>query len=90
MKKDISLRLLNQEGDLILFYKKVAFVNDCDRKPHLYGSGDPTTCYVHYYNDMYVVTQHIVSDVQLKFYKLSDAQHMFAEFVNHVTDHVYD
>lgn len=90
MEKKISLRILNEEGNLILACKEVAFVNDCERKPIYYGSGDPSTCYVHYYKDMYVVTQHIISTIQFRFYRFSDAQRMFTEFVNSVRDHVDD
>lgn len=80
MKKKYSLLELNSKGLLILFCKKVAFIREDSRQPYMYNR-DPSTCYVHYYNNMYVVTQHIVRDLQLEFRLFEDAKSVFANFV---------
>lgn len=90
MKKDISLRVLNEEGDLILSYKKVAFVHKHDCKPLNYRSGDPVTCYVHYYKDKYIVTTHVINDLQLTFYSMNDAEICFIAFVRNTSDYLHD
>lgn len=85
MKTKISLRELNINGQLIEMCKKVRFVCASDRRPYFYYDR-PTTCYIHYYNDMYVVTQHILSSEQVSYYKFSDAQRKFEEFVSLIED----
>lgn len=83
----ISLKELNANGNLILECKKHAFIASDERRPIYYGDrGGASACFVHYYKDQYVVTQRILSVIQLQFYRFEDAQRMFAEFVDAVKD----
>ena len=82
--KKISLNELNANGQLMVECRQVAFIRGAERMPLLYKKGDPSVCYVHYYKNAYIVTQHIVSDLQLEFHELDDAYKMFQNFVDAV------
>lgn len=84
--EQISLTKLNREGILIACVKKNAFVCAESRMPYLYQQGDPSTCYLHSFEDYYYVTQHITTTIQLRFYKFEDAQSAFANFVECIKD----
>ena len=86
MKKNVSLRELNENGQIICQFKKVAFIRNDERLPNLYASNDPSTCYLHYYKDAYYVTQHICSTIQLEFHNFDDAQNMFCQFLECIKD----
>lgn len=86
MEKNVSLKELNTNGQLICQIKKVAFIRDDERLPSLYGKNDPSTCYLHFYKDAYYVTQHICSTIQIKFYGFADAQKMFSQFIECIQD----
>lgn len=80
MKKTISLKELNQNGQLIVMCKKVGFVTDGDKHPNIYEY--PTTCYLHYYKDEYVITDTIIRTRQRIFYSYANAQREFEHFVS--------
>jgi len=82
--KKISLKELNENGQLMFECKKIAFVRGAERQPSLYKKGDPSVCYLHFYKNAYIVTQHIVSDYQREFHELADAYKMFQDFVDAV------
>lgn len=85
--KNVSLKELNANGQLICSFKKVAFIRDDEhRQPFLYQCGDPSTIYLHYYKDAYIVTQYISSTLQVGFYNFCDAQKMFIDFIENVKD----
>lgn len=79
--KKISLRELNLNGKLMFQCKKVAYVLEGSRMPYPYSKGDPSFCYLHYYNESYFVTWHIISDRQREFHNLSDAYGMIQLFI---------
>lgn len=80
----ISLKELNANGQLIAECKKVAFFFGDERRPLLYRKGDPIVCYLHYYNDEYVVSSHIICDVQVKYDTYDYAYARLQEIVNSI------
>lgn len=82
----ISLMKLNREGILIAEVKKNAFIMKEKRMPCMFRKGDSSTCYLHYYNDMYYVTLHIATTLQMQYYKFEDAQTMIHEFFECIKD----
>ena len=87
MKKNVSLRELNENGQLICQFKKVSFIRNGERRPYLYCSNDPTTCYLHYYKNAYYVTQHICSTFQIEYHDFECAQTKFYEVIGCCKDY---
>lgn len=84
--KRISLKELNANGQLMFECRKVAFIRGEERSPFLYRKGDPSVCYVHFYKNAYIVTQHIVSDYQRECHELNDAYKMLQDFIDACKD----
>lgn len=84
MKPKFSLKELNANGQVVLSCKKHAFVKD--NMPYLYCDNRASSCYVHYYKHAYIVTQNILSVIQLEFHDFQDAQRMFNNFVESCQD----
>lgn len=80
MKPNFSLKELNANGQLVLSCKKHVFVRD--NMPYCYANNRASWCYVHYYKHAYIVTQYILSVLQLEYHDFQDAQRKFSEFVN--------
>lgn len=82
----ISIDKLNREGNLIAVIKKNAFVREDARMPYVYKQGGASTCYLHYFNDKYYVTQHVISTIQIPYYSFKDAQQAFNNFLECIAD----
>lgn len=84
MKPNVSLKELNANGQLVLSCKKYSFIRD--NMPYYYADNRASSCYVHYYKHAYIVTQRILSVIQLEFHDFQDAQKMFNNFVESIKD----
>lgn len=84
MEKTISLKELNQNGQLIFMLKKVGFVTDGDKNPNLYEY--PTTCFLHYYMGEYIITDTIITKRQRRYHNYAAAQSEFVNFVSYMQD----
>lgn len=84
MKKEISLKELNANGQLILSCKQHLFVRD--NEPYCFSNNRASSCYVHYYKHAYIVTQYILSISQYEFHNFQDAQQRFHDFVTAIKD----
>lgn len=84
MKPNFSLKELNANGLLVLSCKKHLFVQD--NVAYCYVDNRASTCYVHYYKHAYIVTQYILSVIQMEFNDFQDAQRMFNNFVESIQD----
>lgn len=81
MRKFISLKKLNEEGTLILTFKKHTFLRDEERHPSEYANGKPDVCYIHYYHDRYIVTRRVIETMQIAYYSYADALRNFKDFI---------
>lgn len=84
MKPNFSLKELNANGQLVLSCKKYSFVQD--NMPYCYANNRASSCYVHYYKHAYIVTQYILSVFQMEYHDFQDAQRMFNQFVDSISD----
>lgn len=84
MKPKFSLKELNANGQLLLSCKQHLFVRD--NKPYCFANNRASSCYVHYYKNTYIVTQYILSVLQLEFHDFQDAQQKFINFVDSIQD----
>lgn len=84
MEKTISLKELNQNGQLVEMCKKVGYVTGGDRNPNIYEY--PTICYLHYYMGEYIITDTIITKRQRRYHDFADAQREFLNFVSCIQD----